>query len=336
MVAVLNENDKRRRMKGLTRACLVFLAFATIWPTLTTLLTTVNVANVANGSGGAGQGTLMITQDGNVLATGTTAGANKEKSGDCVLPRWVDAGAEVMADEIFNGSMGLTDKVRNGHEYEFMYYPYMSNMIRTRYCSSPTTSITTTTGDSDNDTQPPLTPKITMLEIGLGCAPDGGMLQSTPGGSAMAWRHLFGDKPQNFELHLMEFDGECALKWAANHTHVAHVHVGDASSPEDLDRVVQAAGGGSPFDIIIDDGSHINWHQIKTLEYLISKLRPGGFYVVEDIHSACYSWKANMGASTSTRKGDQTGGTWYCTDLAMVNQQSFQKFRTGKSSYSGE
>jgi len=32
-----------------------------------------------------------------------------------------------------------------------------------------------------------------------------------------------------------------------------------------------------------DDASHINWHQIKTLDIMLSKVAEGGFYVVEDI-----------------------------------------------------
>jgi hypothetical protein len=37
------------------------------------------------------------------------------------------------------------------------------------------------------------------------------------------------------------------------------------------------------YDIIIDDGSHIIDHQITTLQTLISKLKAGGVYIIEDI-----------------------------------------------------
>lgn len=37
-------------------------------------------------------------------------------------------------------------------------------------------------------------------------------------------------------------------------------------------------------DVIIDDGSHISQHQIKTFEVLWSKLKWGGYYFIEDIH----------------------------------------------------
>lgn len=50
-----------------------------------------------------------------------------------------------------------------------------------------------------------------------------------------------------------------------------------------LNRVVD--GIGSP-DIIIDDGSHINSHVIKSFEILFPRLKPGGWYFVEDCHTS--------------------------------------------------
>lgn len=40
------------------------------------------------------------------------------------------------------------------------------------------------------------------------------------------------------------------------------------------------------FDVIIDDGSHITSHQIKSIEYLWSKLKKSGFYILEDLHTS--------------------------------------------------
>ena len=39
-------------------------------------------------------------------------------------------------------------------------------------------------------------------------------------------------------------------------------------------------------DVIIDDASHINWHQIQAFELLFPCLRPGGVYIVEDVDSS--------------------------------------------------
>ena len=37
-------------------------------------------------------------------------------------------------------------------------------------------------------------------------------------------------------------------------------------------------------DIIIDDGSHINSHQIMTFNILWDKVKIGGYYIIEDVH----------------------------------------------------
>lgn len=40
------------------------------------------------------------------------------------------------------------------------------------------------------------------------------------------------------------------------------------------------------YDIIVDDGSHLPAHQIITLQYLFSALKPGGLYVIEDLETS--------------------------------------------------
>jgi hypothetical protein len=43
---------------------------------------------------------------------------------------------------------------------------------------------------------------------------------------------------------------------------------------------------GFGFDIIIDDGSHVNEHVITTFEYLLPILNNEGLYVIEDTQTA--------------------------------------------------
>lgn len=43
------------------------------------------------------------------------------------------------------------------------------------------------------------------------------------------------------------------------------------------------------FDIIIDDGSHMNAHQIFSFEKLFDFLRDGGFYIIEDVQTSFWS-----------------------------------------------
>ncbi len=53
----------------------------------------------------------------------------------------------------------------------------------------------------------------------------------------------------------------------------------DQSSSEQL---VNYAGRNGPWDIIIDDGSHISSHQITSFISLWTSVNPGGFYIIED------------------------------------------------------
>ncbi len=235
----------------------------------------------------------------------------------CLLPNWVNGGPDIMAFEINKGSNGLTDKANvRDHNYHVMYHRYMSEMVLKKYCSHCRNS----TSDNSRDMSQHLHEGqgIKMLEIGLGCAPGGGMINNTPGGSLMAWRYLFGSE-RFLELHVLEYDAVCANQWGVDHATVAKVHYGDASSPQVLAQLVEETG---PFDIIIDDGSHINWHQIQTLENLISSVNPGGFYAVEDIHSSCVSWQANVGTQ---EKGEFVGGTSGCMTTGDSNETIFAK-----------
>lgn len=57
----------------------------------------------------------------------------------------------------------------------------------------------------------------------------------------------------------------------------------DQTDSESLHQLSREYGG---FDIIIDDGSHLNAHVIKTFQLLFPILRPNGIYVVEDTQTA--------------------------------------------------
>lgn len=53
---------------------------------------------------------------------------------------------------------------------------------------------------------------------------------------------------------------------------------------DNLERVTGIAGGD--FDLIIDDGSHQMHHQQISLSYLFRHLKPGGYYIIEDLPSS--------------------------------------------------
>ena len=56
---------------------------------------------------------------------------------------------------------------------------------------------------------------------------------------------------------------------------------GDSGQPEDLRRILAAS---REFDIIIDDASHASYHQQCAFKELIGAVRPGGLYIIEDLH----------------------------------------------------
>jgi predicted O-methyltransferase YrrM len=74
-----------------------------------------------------------------------------------------------------------------------------------------------------------------------------------------------------------------------NQTATAHageriaIEIGDQADPATLRRLVGVHG---PFDVIVDDGSHIWTHQIVSFETLFPSLAPGGLYILEDVHTS--------------------------------------------------
>jgi hypothetical protein len=70
-----------------------------------------------------------------------------------------------------------------------------------------------------------------------------------------------------------------------------HFIHGEQGDPALLDRAVTVAGG--PFDIIIDDASHLGCHTGRSFAHLFPKaLKPGGIYVIED---TCTAYEGETG-----------------------------------------
>jgi demethylmacrocin O-methyltransferase len=70
-----------------------------------------------------------------------------------------------------------------------------------------------------------------------------------------------------------------------------------------LNRVLEEIGA---VHIIIDDGSHLNEHVIKTFEYLFPRLATPGIYAIEDTQTAY--WKKFGGTSTCLNQADTSMG----------------------------
>jgi demethylmacrocin O-methyltransferase len=81
--------------------------------------------------------------------------------------------------------------------------------------------------------------------------------------------------------------------------------------------VCQTAG---TFDLIVDDGSHINEHVIKTFEILFPKLKKGGIYVVEDTQTAYWE---EYGGSSSDKNKEGTIYHFFNNLIHSLNNEEF-------------
>jgi SAM-dependent methyltransferase len=71
------------------------------------------------------------------------------------------------------------------------------------------------------------------------------------------------------------------------------VEIGDCGSAAFLNSVAEKHG---PFDVIIDDASHIWKHQQVAFTTLFDHLRPGGVFIIEDLHtSAIPKYEGGLG-----------------------------------------
>ncbi len=62
--------------------------------------------------------------------------------------------------------------------------------------------------------------------------------------------------------------------------------VADQGDRRQLGQFIRAFG--SDFDVIIDDGGHMMHQQQISIGYLFSHVKPGGYYVIEDVHTSLY------------------------------------------------
>ena len=65
--------------------------------------------------------------------------------------------------------------------------------------------------------------------------------------------------------------------------------VGNQSDEHSMRDVVRRLQGSPPFDIIVEDGSHLNHDQQTNLVQLLPLLVPGGLYILEDLHCSMQS-----------------------------------------------
>jgi hypothetical protein len=116
--------------------------------------------------------------------------------------------------------------------------------------------------------------QITLLELGIG-----GDDNPTAGGQSLRmWAEYFTNG------HIIGLD--LYPKVLDMPTNVS-IYAGSQNDPAVLSGIHDNHGD---FDIVIDDASHVSSLTIASFELLWPRLKPGGFYVVEDTHGSYHSW----------------------------------------------
>lgn len=108
--------------------------------------------------------------------------------------------------------------------------------------------------------------KVRVLEIGV---QDGGSLQM--------WKNYLGS-----DSFIVGIDIDPYCKYEEEQI---VVEIGSQSDEDFLEKIVNQYG---PFDIIIDDGSHIQDDIMTSFSFLYPLLNPDGCYVIEDLHTSYF------------------------------------------------
>jgi hypothetical protein len=105
-----------------------------------------------------------------------------------------------------------------------------------------------------------------VLEIGIGEYEDPGR----GGNSLLMWRSYFPKATiYGLDIHEKRLDEPRIVALQA-----------DQSDRASLERAVADC---PPFDLIVDDGSHVASHILTSFEVLFPRLAPGGMYAIEDL-----------------------------------------------------
>lgn len=120
------------------------------------------------------------------------------------------------------------------------------------------------------------------------------------------WLEPYRRKPDLKMLEIGVYDGASLKLWEKYFVHpkritglgygvgnevapadngVTEVIVGDQSKGVTMELLRQTG----PFEIIIDDGSHVPEHVIFTFFQLWSSVKPGGLYIIEDLETSYWS-----------------------------------------------
>ena len=147
--------------------------------------------------------------------------------------------------------------------------------------------------------------KINLLEIGIGGYED----SFSGGSSAFMWKSYFPF------ANIFFIDVVDKTHFSRKRVKVFH---GSQTDKIFLQRI---AGEIRNFDIIIDDGSHINQHQIETFKVLFPFLKDDGIYIIEDTQTSY--WPLFGGGNLNTKGYEQSCMRFF---LELVDGLNYGEF----------
>jgi hypothetical protein len=109
-----------------------------------------------------------------------------------------------------------------------------------------------------------------VLEVGIGDGVD----PEAGGNSLRMWRNYFP--------HAVIYGVDLYEKRLGHEARLIALRA-DQSDPDALRRAIT---GCPPFDLVVDDGSHVGLHIISAFEVLFPRVTPGGYYAIEDVETA--------------------------------------------------
>lgn len=96
------------------------------------------------------------------------------------------------------------------------------------------------------------------------------------GGSAQMWREYFGP---DAKIYGVDIDPKCKA-WEEPGF---KVFIGDQADRAFLRKIAAKVG---PIDVVIEDGGHHPDQQIATFEEIYPRVKPGGVFLIEDLHTS--------------------------------------------------
>lgn len=99
------------------------------------------------------------------------------------------------------------------------------------------------------------------------------------GTSLTMWQHLFP------HATIAGVDNSPTCAWPADTLRI----IADQTHPA-LAGIVETATANNLWDLIVDDASHLGEATAATFAQLWNRVRPGGYYVIEDWYVGGYEW----------------------------------------------